>query len=177
MACELVAKEIDADRIRLPAKRTVSQDRLISAGGDVVTVGGLDLALLRDDEGNSVRITVLGPLQGVHGGLAAEIVVDTPFVSGRVDLSLWRSRLTSWGEALTRLESGEDIAWLHVQRGPSVFIDLNGERDCPEVVVEDVLVSMATVRVPIDLPANWIETHRLLLADVLRVWDDHLSPE
>ncbi|WP_399173053.1 DUF5959 family protein [Streptomyces sp. PanSC19] len=78
--------------------------------------------------GNSVRITVLGPLQGVSGGPAAEIVVNTPFVSGRVGLSLWRSRLTSWGEALARLESGEDIARLHVQRGPSVSIHLNGKR-------------------------------------------------
>ncbi|WP_328551420.1 MULTISPECIES: DUF5959 family protein [unclassified Streptomyces] len=137
----------------------------------------LDLALLCDDEGNCVRITVLGPLRGVAGGLAAEIVVDTPFVSGRVDLALWRSRLVSWGEALDRLEAGEDIAWLQVQRGPSVFIHLDGQRDCPEVVVEDVLVSMAAVRVPIDLPADWIETHRHLLASVLSAWDDHLSPE
>jgi hypothetical protein len=45
------------------------------------------------------------------------------------------------------------------------------------VVAEDDLVSMATVRVPIDLPANWLETHRHLLTDVLRAWDDHLSPE
>lgn len=137
----------------------------------------LDLALLRDGDGNCVRITVLGPLEEVAGGLAAEIVVDTPFVSGRVDLALWRSRLVSWGEALDRLEAGEDIAWLQVQRGPSVFIQLNGQRDCPEVVVEDVLTSMATVRVPIDLPADWIESHRHLLESVLSAWGDHLSRE
>lgn len=146
-------------------------------GGDLETAVQLDLALFCDDEGNSVRITVLGALQGVAGGLAAEIVVDTPFVAGRVNLSLWRSRLTSWGEALDRLEAGEDIAWLHVQRGPSVFIHLSGERDCPEVVVEDDLVSMVTVRVPIDLPADWIATHRRLLGTVLIAWGDHLSPE
>ncbi|MFF1442540.1 DUF5959 family protein [Streptomyces sp. NPDC058295] len=146
-------------------------------GGGVVTAGQLDLALLCDDEGNSVRITVLGPLQGVAGGLAAEIVVDTPFVAGRLDLSLWRSRLTSWAEALDRLEASEDIAWLHVQRGPSVYIHLNGERDCPEVVVEDKLISMTTVRVPIDLPSDWVATHRGLLSAVLGAWDGHLSSE
>ncbi|WP_327180514.1 DUF5959 family protein [Streptomyces sp. NBC_01334] len=81
------------------------------------------------------------------------------------------------GEALDRPEAGEDIAWLHVQRGPSVFIHLNGQRDCPEVVVDDDLTSMATVRVPIDLPTDWIETHRHLLGFVLSAWDDHLSPE
>ncbi|GAA1234580.1 hypothetical protein GCM10009665_25970 [Kitasatospora nipponensis] len=143
----------------------------------MVTAERLDLTLLCDDEGNSVRITVLGPLQGVAGGLSAEIVVDTPFVAGRVALSLWRSRLNSWAEALDRLEAGEDIAWLHVQRGPSLYIHLNGERGCPEVVVEDDLVSMTTVRVPIDLPDAWIATHRELLAAVLEAWDGHLSQE
>ncbi|SEL27939.1 DUF5959 family protein [Streptacidiphilus jiangxiensis] len=142
-----------------------------------MTAEQLDLALLCDDQGNSVRITVLGPLQGVAGGLSGEIVVDTPFVAGRVARSLWRSRLTSWAEALDRLEAGEEIAWLHVQRGPSVYIHLNGERDCPEVVVEDDLVSMTTVRVPIDLPSDWTATHRDLLAAVLDAWDWHLSPE
>ncbi|WP_442816984.1 DUF5959 family protein [Streptomyces sp. NBC_01334] len=43
---------------------------------------------------------LLGPLPGVAGGLAAEIVVDTPSVSGRVDLTLPRSRLVSWWERL-----------------------------------------------------------------------------
>ncbi|MFD6819866.1 DUF5959 family protein [Streptomyces sp. NPDC060085] len=146
------------------------------AGINLETAAQLNLALFRDDEGNSVRITVLGALQGVDGGLAAEIVVDTPFVAGRVDLSLWRSRLTSWGEALDRLEAGEDIAWLHVQRGPSLSIHLSGERGCPELVVEDALSSMATVRVPMDLPAGWIGTQRLLLGAVLAAWGDHLSP-
>ncbi|MGY5052457.1 DUF5959 family protein [Streptomyces sp. 900105755] len=145
--------------------------------GDLATTGQLDLALLCDDEGNSVRITVLGPLLGVSGGLAAEIVVDTPFVAGRLDLSLWRSRLNAWSEALDRLEAGEDVAWLHVQRGPSVFINLTGERDCPEVIVEDDLVSMATVRVPIDLPVDWIAAQRRLLSVVLGAWNDHLSSE
>ncbi|MFJ9771409.1 DUF5959 family protein [Kitasatospora sp. NPDC101157] len=139
--------------------------------------GQLDLALFRDDEGNSVRITVLGPLQGVSGGLHAEIVVDTPFVTGRVKLSLWRSRLTSWSEALDRLEAGEDIAWLQAQRGASVLIQLDGERGCPEVVVEDDLFSMVTVRVPIDLPPDWIATHRHLLSAVLAAWGDHLSQD
>ncbi|MFD6751348.1 DUF5959 family protein [Streptomyces anthocyanicus] len=143
----------------------------------MVTAEQLDLALLCDDEGNSVRITVLGPLPGVAGGLSAEIVVGTPFVAGRLDLSLWRSRLTSWAEALGRLEAGEDIAWLHVQRGPSLSIHLNGEHDCPEVVVEDVLDSMTAVRVPIDLPDDWIATQRGLLAAVLDAWDTHLSLE
>lgn len=133
-----------------------------------------DLALLQDDEGNSVRITVLGPLPGVPHGLAAEIVVGTPFVSGRVQLALWQSRLTAWAEALYRLEAGESITWLGTERGPSLSIRPVGERDVPDVIIEDALVSMTTVRVPIDLPPGWIPTHRKLLGDVLTRWADHL---
>lgn len=139
------------------------------------TTGQSDLAVLADDEGNAVRITVLGPSSGGFGGLAAEIVVDTPFVTGRLELFLSKGRLDAWAEALDRLQAGEDIAWLHVERGPSVFICLSGERDCPEVVIEDDLVSMASVRIPIDLPADWIATHRHLLAAVLEGWKHHLS--
>ena len=76
---------------------------------------------------------MLGPLLGVSAALAAEIVVDTPFVSGRLDLSLSQSQLDSWSRALDQLEAGEDIAWLHVQRGPSVFIHLTGQYPCTVV--------------------------------------------
>lgn len=40
--------------------------------------GPTDLALLADEEGNSVRITVLGRHPRMVAGLAAEIVVETP---------------------------------------------------------------------------------------------------
>ncbi|MGQ4382611.1 DUF5959 family protein [Streptomyces sp. SAS_270] len=136
-------------------------------------VGPMDLALLADEEGNAVRITVLGrhPMMQDGVGLAAEIAVETPFVSGRIPLALWRRRLEDWGRALDRLESGEDIAWMAVDRGPSVFIRLTGERDCPEVVVEDETVSMVTVHVPVDLPEHWIARHRERLHDVLTAWN------
>lgn len=81
-------------------------------------------------------------------GLDAEIVVETPFVSGRIDLALYVSRLESWADALDRLDAGGDTAWMEMSSGPSIFIQLTGERDCPEAVVEDEGGSMVTVRVP-----------------------------
>lgn len=136
-----------------------------------------DLALFADSEGNAVRITVLGPAPSAAGVLAAEIVVDTTFVAGRLDLPLWKSRLESWRKMLDRLETGEDGSWLHVERGPTVSIRLTGERDCPEVVIEDDLLSMVIVRVPVDLPDDWIATHRRLLTKLLDVWGSELSSE
>lgn len=135
----------------------------------------LDLALFADDEGNTVRITVLGPLRSVVGGLEAEIFVDTTFVTGRLQLALWKTRLDAWSAALDRLEAGEDVRWLHVERGPSVSVQLEGGRGCPEIVIEDDLLSMAIVRVPVALPDDWIETNRTLLSAVLDVWGERLS--
>ncbi|WP_327395727.1 DUF5959 family protein [Streptomyces phaeochromogenes] len=134
--------------------------------------GPTDLALLADEEGNSVRITVLGRHPRMVAGLAAEIVVETPFVRGRLELALWRRRLEAWGHALdAAFDRGEDIAWMTVERGPSISIRLTGERDCPEVIVEDDTISMATVCVPVDLPRNWIDSHRRKLRDVLTLWN------
>lgn len=130
----------------------------------------LDLALFADEEGNSVRITVLGPVPHWPEGLTSEIVVCTPFVSGRTDLTLYDSKLLAWAEALDKLDAGEDIAWMETSNGPSVLIHLAGERDCPEVVVEDESRSMVTVRVPVDLPQGWIADHRERLRLLREVW-------
>lgn len=129
-----------------------------------------ELLLLADDEGNSVTVNVLGRDRGWAAGLDAEIVVRTPFVSGRVRLVLSASKLKSWGEALERLDAGEDAGWMEMDRGPSISIQLRGERDCPEVVVEDETVSMVTVRVPVVPPDDWIADHRRRLDQVRAHW-------
>ncbi|MEE1759787.1 MULTISPECIES: DUF5959 family protein [unclassified Streptomyces] len=95
-----------------------------------------ELISLADDEGNSVTVSVLGRDTRWTAGLDAEIVVRTPFVCGRIALVLSTSKLESWAAALNRLDAGEDVAWMEWDRGPSVSIQLTGERDCPEVVVE-----------------------------------------
>ncbi|MFG2480445.1 DUF5959 family protein [Streptomyces fagopyri] len=130
----------------------------------------MDLVVLADDEGNSVSIKVSGPESTWSVGLAAEIVVETPFVSGRCLLILSASKVRAWGSALDSLEAGEDIAWMQMDRGPTVSIQLNGDRGCPEVVVEDETTSMVTVRVPIDLPPDWVAAHQERLRELVAAW-------
>ncbi|PWK64724.1 hypothetical protein BCL76_11446 [Streptomyces sp. CG 926] len=65
---------------------------------------------------------------------------------------------------------GPDVAWMDMSNGPSLFIQLTGERDCPEVVVEDESGSMVTVRVPIVPPDDWIADHRERLRQVRDYW-------
>ncbi|MEU8546286.1 DUF5959 family protein [Streptomyces roseoverticillatus] len=134
-----------------------------------------ELISLANDEGNSVTANVLGRDPGWSAGLNAEIVVRTPFVSGRINLVLSTSKLEGWADALNRLDSGEDIAWMEWDRGPSISIQLTGERDCPEVVVEDESGSMVTVRVPLVLPDDWIADHRQRLQQVTDHWIPMLS--
>ncbi|MFE0103494.1 DUF5959 family protein [Streptomyces sp. NPDC059009] len=130
----------------------------------------MDLVHLADDEGNSVRVAVRGPVPNWPEGLAAEIVVETPFVSGRVDLVLYERKLDAWADALDTLDAGEDIAWMEMSRGASLFIRLAGERDCPEVIVEDETCSMVTVCVPVVPPDDWIAEHRGRLERLRAVW-------
>ncbi|WYB29071.1 DUF5959 family protein [Streptomyces sp. SM1P] len=134
-----------------------------------------ELICLADDEGNSVSVNVLGRSPGWTAGLDAEIVVRTPFVSGRIDLALYVPRLESWADALDRLDAGEDVAWMKMSSGPSIFIQLTGERDCPEVVVEDESGSMVTVRVPLVPPDDWVADHRRRLRQVMDHWVPVLS--
>ncbi|MET7617902.1 DUF5959 family protein [Streptomyces sp. NPDC005408] len=105
----------------------------------------------------------------------AGLVVSTPFVSGSIDLVLSASKLESWAVALNRLDAGEDVAWMEWDRGPSLFVQLNGERDCPEVVVEDESGSMVTVRVPVVPPDDWIAAHQQRLHRVTAHWVPMLS--
>lgn len=132
------------------------------------------LISLADDEGNSVSVYVLGRSPRWTAGLDAEIVV-TPFVSGRIDLALYVARLQAWADALNPLDAGEDVAWMAMSSGPSIFIQLTGERDCPEVIVEDESGSMVTVRVPLVPPDGWIADHRLRLRQVMDHWVPMLS--
>lgn len=134
-----------------------------------------ELISLADDEGNSVSVNVVGRSPGWSAGLDAEIVVETPFVSGRIYLALDVARLESWADALDRLDAGEDVGWMEMSRGPSIFVQLTGERDCPEVVVEDESGSMVTVRVPLVPPDDWIADHRRRLRQVMDHWVPLLS--
>ncbi|MFE9628037.1 DUF5959 family protein [Streptomyces sp. NPDC006527] len=84
--------------------------------GDIVP---RELISLADDEGNSVTVNVLGHNPRWAAGLDAEIVVRTPFVSGRCYLALYVSNLESWSDALNRLDSGQDVAWMEMSRGAS----------------------------------------------------------
>ncbi|MFC9672683.1 DUF5959 family protein [Streptomyces sp. NPDC056949] len=148
---------------------------LADEGATMGDIAPGELISLADDEGNSVTVNVLGRDPRWSAGLEAEIVVRTPFVSGRINLVLSTSKLESWAAALNLLDADEDVVWMEWDRGPSISIQLTGERDCPEVIVEDESGSMVTVRVPLVPPDDWIADHRQRLHQVMNHWVPMLS--
>ncbi|OKK02070.1 DUF5959 family protein [Streptomyces sp. CB02400] len=117
-----------------------------------------ELVRLTDFE-NEVRITVQSAMD--DASWEARIEITSLFVKGSTLLVLSRAKLDSWGQALEALSMGQDITWMRTARGPTVSVQLEGERDCPEVVVEDESISMVTVRIPIALEDGWIADHQV----------------
>lgn len=116
-----------------------------------------ELVRLTDFE-NEVRITVHSAMDSAFW--EAEIAVTSMFVKGSTLLVLSRAKIERWTQALEALSRGQDVIWMQADRGPTVGIELEGERDCPEVVVEDESISMVTVRIPIALEEGWIADHQ-----------------
>ncbi|MCF4139034.1 DUF5959 family protein [Streptomyces sp. Tue 6430] len=133
----------------------------------------VDLIRLADDEGNSVVVRVTGRyMPGVltgHDTLTANVLVTTGFVSGQLEVRLSPSDLVAWETALDSLAAGRDISWMG-GRAPEIRIELEGGRGCPDVIVDDVPGSMATVTVPVALEEGWVDDQRRRSDEVRRRW-------
>ncbi|MFE7673560.1 DUF5959 family protein [Streptomyces albidoflavus] len=116
-----------------------------------------ELVRLTDFE-NEVRIVVQSSMDDSFW--EAKIEINSLFVKGGTLLVLSRPKLKDWARALEALSLGRDVTWMKMDRGPTVSVQLEGERDCPEVVVEDESISMVTVRIPIALEEGWIADHQ-----------------
>ncbi|MCC3650652.1 DUF5959 family protein [Streptomyces sp. S07_1.15] len=94
---------------------------------------------------------------------AAEVMLVSGFVSGRVGLMVSLEDLNDWGRCLDILAedeavewpSGDRSAWLEVVPGDPV-----------EVTVQDSPSTQIAVRVPLDVATEWLEENRLRLSQV-----------
>ncbi|MFJ9690546.1 DUF5959 family protein [Kitasatospora sp. NPDC101183] len=78
-----------------------------------------------------------------------------------MDLALYVSKLESWANALDRLDAGEDIAWMEMSRGPSIFIQLTHQKqrsaDSPGArEYLDSLLGRPCDRTPMSVVANLV---------------------
>ncbi|MFJ1956184.1 DUF5959 family protein [Streptomyces microflavus] len=136
--------------------------------------GVMDLIQFSDGD-TSVRVSVLGR-QGpgilpVHDLLDAEILVNSSFISGRLDICFHLSDLESWSTALDDLEIGRSVEWLDTGNGPVIRIQsADDDSDVPVFVVEDASGSGASAIIPIAVGGGWIERQREQLREVMRMW-------
>ncbi|MFC9757084.1 DUF5959 family protein [Streptomyces sp. NPDC056921] len=134
----------------------------------------MDLIRLSDGD-NSFRVRVLGRrMPGVlplHDRLDAEVLIESGFVNGRLDLSLLPSDLDNWSSALGVLATGGDVCWRDDDRSPEIRVQaLNEKHETPAVHVEDVARSSISVFLPLCLEEGWIDDQRKLLQLVRREW-------
>ncbi|XHM65151.1 DUF5959 family protein [Streptomyces nigra] len=134
----------------------------------------VDLIHLSDGD-NSFRVRVLGRrMPGVlplHDLLDAEVLIESGFVSGRLDLGLYPDDLDGWSRALDVLAAGGDIRWPDDDRSPEIRVRaLDREHETPTVHVEDVARSGISVSIPLSLEDGWIHDQRKRLRLVRREW-------
>lgn len=134
----------------------------------------MNLIKLSDGD-NSFRVHVLGRrAPGVlwgHDLLDAEIIVESSFISGHLNVSFYPSDLEVWSLALDALDAGQNVEWLDLGNGPVIRIELpNDDGDVPAVLVEDASGSCTSATIPIVLDDGWVEEQREHLRGVIRTW-------
>lgn len=134
----------------------------------------MDLIRLSDGI-NSFRVRVLGRrMPGVlplHDLLEAEVLIESGFGSGRLELALLPDDLDGWARGLDMLAAGQDVCWIDDNRSPEIrFLAFDEEQETPAVRVEDISGSGAAMFLPICLEEGWVDEQRKLLQQVRREW-------
>lgn len=141
------------------------------------TQGPIDLIHLAGIEGNSVVLRVTGQEIGTSqqdpAVLVGEISVGTSFVNGSLKTWIFPQDLMEWETALSALAGGESIAWRENKRATELHVDLEEGLERATVSVADRSMSLATVKVTIELADGWLEDHRARLDRVRQAWPLH----
>ncbi|MFJ8819166.1 DUF5959 family protein [Amycolatopsis thermoflava] len=126
------------------------------------------------DELNGVVVRVLGRFGAgslqFHDHLAAEVVVATEFVSGKLDLVLTPADLQDWEHALDALAAGGGVRWLDGGRSPEVQLSVLERGRLVRVTVLDEPVSGVSVTLDLPVTSGWVDDHRARLRSVREAW-------
>nr|WP_202514482.1 MULTISPECIES: DUF5959 family protein [unclassified Streptomyces] len=102
-------------------------------------------------------------VSGDESYYAAEIAVESGFISGTVGLHISDADLDEWGQCLDALKSDEGVEW--PPGGRSAWLSVVPE-DPLEVTVHDSPSTQIAVQIPVDVPTGWLEENRLRLEHV-----------
>jgi hypothetical protein len=125
-------------------------------------------------EESSVVVRVCGRLKpgilAYHDYLRAQIVVDSGFARGQVEMPLSRRDLDDWQRALDEIGAGHGALWPEGGRGPEIHVEATDTSEWIDVVVSDPVASMTSISVALCLPDDWLADHRQRLELVRRTW-------
>ncbi|MFD8407862.1 DUF5959 family protein [Streptomyces anulatus] len=112
----------------------------------------------------TLRVACDAPMaSGDESYYAAEIAVESGFISGTVGLHISDADLDEWGQCLDALEADEGVEWPPGDR--SAWLSVVPE-DPLEVTVHDSPSTQIAVQIPVDVPTGWLEENRLRLEHV-----------
>nr|WP_203620321.1 DUF5959 family protein [Streptomyces anulatus] len=112
----------------------------------------------------TLRVACDAPMvSGDESYYAAEIAVESGFISGTVGLHISDADLDEWGQCLDVLEANEGVEWPPGDR--SAWLSVVPE-DPLEVAVHDSPSTQIAVQIPVDVPTGWLEENRLRLEHV-----------
>ncbi|MER7549980.1 DUF5959 family protein [Streptomyces anulatus] len=112
----------------------------------------------------TLRVACDAPMvSGDESYYAAEIAVESGFISGTVGLHISDADLDEWSQCLDALEADEGVEWPPGDR--SAWLSVVPE-DPLEVTVHDSPSTQIAVQIPVDVPTGWLEENRLRLEHV-----------
>ncbi|MFD7383713.1 DUF5959 family protein [Streptomyces anulatus] len=112
----------------------------------------------------TLRVACDAPMvSGDESYYAAEIAVESGFISGTVGLHISDADLDEWGQCLDALEADEGVEWPPGDR--SALLSVVPE-DPLEVTVHDSPSTQIAVQIPVDVPTGWLEGNRRRLEHV-----------
>lgn len=112
----------------------------------------------------TLRVACDAPMvAGEERYYAAEIVLESGFVSGTVGLHISGGDLDAWDRCLDALDAEEGAEWPPGDR--RAWLSVVPE-DPMEVTVHDSPSTQIAVQVPIDVAPGWLEENRLRLEHV-----------
>ncbi|MER6676677.1 DUF5959 family protein [Streptomyces sp. NPDC000983] len=130
--------------------------------------GAVELVRL-GSAGNGVVLRITAA-EGAGEPLTGVLVVDTPFVSGRLDVRVLAEDLREWQEALDALDSGQDEDRRAFSHGASLLVERDAAAELARVTVEDTSTPPTSVTVTVPMDDTWFDDAYERLEHAWKTW-------
>ncbi|MFD4653956.1 DUF5959 family protein [Streptomyces sp. NPDC058441] len=96
--------------------------------------------------------------------------MDTPFISGTLNLWLFPADLDEWRDCLDALDAGHSITWRDATRGPALSVERDDTEERVRVTIRDSMTTLTTVTVTVPLADSWFDDAYDRLERACKTW-------